>query len=116
IHSRSGRVRTSALAPSRWCHARCHAKGSKRLPAVHGVALKDAESFGKWTMDLRPTAFDRRLFRRSPRLDVVTFDRENEGSGAPGRSRTSDPRLRRPMLCPLSYGRVSELSYGQSMS
>jgi hypothetical protein len=26
--------------------------------------------------------------------------------GAPGRSRTSDPRLRRPMLCPLSYGRV----------
>ena len=26
--------------------------------------------------------------------------------GAPGRSRTCDPRLRRPMLYPLSYGRV----------
>ena len=31
--------------------------------------------------------------------------------GAPGRSRTSDPRLRRPMLFPLSYGRVRSLSY-----
>ena len=27
-------------------------------------------------------------------------------SGAPGRTRTCDPRLRRPMLYPLSYGRV----------
>jgi hypothetical protein len=26
--------------------------------------------------------------------------------GAPGRSRTCDPRLRRPVLYPLSYGRM----------
>jgi hypothetical protein len=31
------------------------------------------------------------------------------GNGAPGRNRTCDPRLRRPMLYPLSYGRVSSL-------
>ena len=30
----------------------------------------------------------------------------HEASGAPGRSRTCDPRLRRPVLYPLSYGRV----------
>ena len=28
-------------------------------------------------------------------------------NGAPGRSRTCDPRLRRPVLYPLSYGRVA---------
>ena len=28
-------------------------------------------------------------------------------TGAPGRIRTRDPRFRRPMLYPLSYGRAS---------
>ena len=27
---------------------------------------------------------------------------------APGRIRTSDPRIRSPLLCPLSYGRVRQ--------
>ena len=35
----------------------------------------------------------------------------SEGDGAPGRSRTCDPRLRRPVLYPLSYGRVRSDHY-----
>ena len=33
------------------------------------------------------------------------------GSGAPGRTRTCDPLLRRQLLCPLSYGRVQPRLY-----
>lgn len=32
----------------------------------------------------------------------------NEGTGAPGRNRTCDPRIKSPVLCRLSYRRTDE--------
>ena len=37
---------------------------------------------------------------------LIIANKDTVMGGAPGRSRTCDPRLRRPVLYPLSYGRV----------
>jgi hypothetical protein len=39
---------------------------------------------------------------------MVSALRRGGAIDAPGRIRTSDQRLRRPSLCPLSYGRLAE--------
>ena len=44
--------------------------------------------------------------RVARRLRTAAAQANSENNGAPGRGRTCDPRLRRPMLYPLSYGRM----------
>ena len=44
--------------------------------------------------------------------NVSQMSAEDRKHGAPGRTRTCDPRLRRPMLYPLSYGRVEAFLEG----
>ena len=57
---------------------------------------------GALPTELRPPGFATNLARR---------DGESRGAvSAPGRIRTCDPRLRRPPLCPLSYGGARPLS------
>ena len=60
-----------------------------------------------WRKLARPVTFFARhsllTFRASCRRSEFA---DSLGNGAPGRNRTCDPRLRRPMLYPLSYGRA----------
>src|SRR5437868_8575378 len=58
-----------------------------------------------------PSGIDTSVSSGSPRRltgAFLLFGRpgSRNSRGAPGRIRTSDPRIRSPLLCPLSYGRV----------
>jgi hypothetical protein len=73
-------------------------------PLRNGPETAKSISVGRF----RPVAVSRGIVAefRGP-----VSDSANSGQiGAPGRGRTCDPRLRRPMLYPLSYGRVRNMS------
>jgi hypothetical protein len=81
---------------------------------------ENALRLGKLTpvLGVVPVGFRRRVelsnvcgevFLRAKRYDGQPSREVRAKAGAPGWSRTSDPRLRRPMLYPLSYGRVDVL-------
>ena len=87
----------------------------KRLTRGERVPLPTPTRPGeRWSMDFTlDTLADGRAFRTLNIVDDYTrecvairvAEVSDVGFGAPGRSRTCDPRLRRPMLYPLSYGR-----------
>jgi hypothetical protein len=98
-----------------------HGRGSRALPNLARLlcTTESAELLRK-NANSRIREFWRefegpvRFFAQHSLSRILADRRRSEfadslGNGAPGWSRTSDPRLRRPMLCPLSYGRVPVL-------
>ena len=69
------------------------------------------------TSTTKPVGWNRSRIRSqrkcylSPRNKLLPIRPEQtlKKFGAPGRSRTCDPRLKRPVLYPLSYGRVARM-------
>ena len=83
-------------------------RGEDQRSAPNGVSIDAA------ARDLRSRPLGSQQIGRDPagpkfevRSSQFEVRRAKRGVSAPGRNRTCDPRLRRPMLYPLSYGRVA---------
>lgn len=107
--------------PHRWPPVKKHTDCSLCLPVVPGSCavhrFRERPVPSRWSDQAAAVVCERRhlerFSNRSPPLSGKAsrkrgINPSNACLGAPGWDRTSDPWLRRPVLYPLSYGRVAE--------